>query len=62
MYHCYYLNTGYMYFCAQQKTDNTYYVSDDTGTKSYMVYSMAIDWVRYFHLRPVRYEYNKVIN
>ena len=62
MYHCYYLNTGYMYFCAQQKTDNTYYVSDNTGTKSYMVYSMAIDWVRYFHLRPVRYEYNKVIN
>lgn len=62
MYHCYYLNTGYMYFCAQQKTDNTYYVSDNTGVKSYMVYSMTIDYVRYFHLRPVRYEYNKVIN
>ena len=62
MYHCYYLNTGYMYFCAQQKTDNTYYISDNTGVKSYMVYSMTIDFVRYFHLRPVRYEYNKVIN
>ena len=62
MYHSYYLNQGYMYFCAQHKTDNTYYVSDNTGEKSYMVYGMTIDWVRYFHLRPVRYEYNKVVN
>lgn len=61
MYHCYYLNQGYMYFCAQQNTGSTYYVSDNTGVKSYMVYNMTIDWVRYFHLRPVRYEYNKVV-
>lgn len=62
MYHSYYLNQGYMYFCAQQRTDNTYYVSDETGVKSYEVWSATIDWVRYFHLRPVRYEYNKVVN
>ena len=72
MYHCYYLNEGYMYFCAQPSVitsgtgtgtgTNTYYISDNTGVKSYMVYGMTIDYVRYFHLRPVRYEYNKVIN
>lgn len=68
MYHCYYLNEGYMYFCAQQQANNTYYVSDGTGTKSYEVYGystsygMRIDYVRYFHMRPVRYEYNKVVN
>lgn len=69
MYHCYYVNEGYMYFCAQHQTNNTYYVSDATGAQSYMVigpngngYNRRMDYVRYFHLRPVRYEYNKVVN